>query len=256
MGRFAGKVALVTGGAVGIGRATALCLARDGADIALIDLDLAGAERVATEIRALGRRAAVQHADVARPDSIGPASAALVAALGPIAILVNNAGIARIGPLLEIPDADWHATFAVNVDGVFNTCRAVMPAMVVRKSGMVINLASWLGKRGQAQYGAYAASKFAVIGFTQSLALEMAPHGIRVNAVCPGLIVETSMRAAIDVESGKRGLPRAREREKSIPLGRVGYPDDVARVIAFLASDDAAYVTGAAYDITGGTWMS
>ncbi len=254
--RFKGRVALITGAAGGIGRAIALTLARDGADIGIVDTITAGVESVAREVRALGRHAAGEVGDVASSASITEAAGAIAAALGPVDILVNNAGIARIGPLLEVPEQDWHDSFAVNVDGVFNTSRAVMPGMVARKRGTVVNLASWLGKRGAANYGAYAATKFAVIGFTQSLAFEMAPHGIRVNCVCPGLIVDTTMRRLIDEESGKRGLPQAKDRAPAIPMGRVGYPDEIARVVAFLCSEEASYVTGAAYDITGGSWMS
>lgn len=256
MARFKGRVALVTGAAGGIGRAIALALAKDGADIGIVDISAAGAGAVADEIRALGRRAVGIVGDVTSSASIKAATTAIEAAIGPIDILVNNAGIARIGPLLDVSEQDWRDSFAVNVDGVFNTSRAVMPGMVARKRGTVVNLASWLGKRGAANYGAYAATKFAVIGFTQSLAYEMAPHGIRVNSVCPGLIVDTTMRRVIDEESGRRGLPQAKDRAPSIPMGRVGYPEEVARVVAFLCSDEASYVTGAAYDITGGNWMS
>jgi NAD(P)-dependent dehydrogenase (short-subunit alcohol dehydrogenase family) len=256
MGRFDGRVALITGAAGGIGRAIALALARDGADIGVIDLPGTPIDDTVAEVRALGRKASAEPGDVRDAASIAAAATVIKSALGPVDILVNNAGIARIGPLLDMPAQDWHDTFAVNVDGVFNATRAVVPSMVARKRGCVVNLASWLGKRGQAQYGAYAASKFAVIGFTQSLALELAPVGIRVNAVSPGLIVDTQMRRDIDVESGRRGLPQVKDRAPMIPLGRVGYPDEVAKIVAFLASDDAAYVTGACYDVTGGSWMS
>ncbi|MBL8698463.1 MAG: SDR family oxidoreductase [Alphaproteobacteria bacterium] len=256
MARFDGRIALVTGGGGGIGRAIAHALAGDGAAVGLVDTRADGAAKVAAELETLGRRAVGVAGDVTDPVSIRAAAAAVEKALGPVDILVNNAGIARIGPLLEVPEKDWHDSFAVNVDGVFHASRAVMPGMVARRRGCVVNLASWLGKRGAANYGAYAATKFAVVGFTQSLAFEMAPHGIRVNCVCPGLIVDTEMRRVIDDESGRRGLPQAKDRAPGIPLGRVGYPDEVARVVAFLCSDEASYVTGAAYDITGGSWMS
>ena len=142
------------------------------------------------------------------------------------------------------------------MDGVFNVARAVVPGMVERKRGAVVNLASWLGRRGHPAFSAYAATKFAVVGMTQSLAPEVAPHGVRVNAVCPGLIGATPTRDALDATSEAAGLPRAEERAKSIPLGRIGTPEDVAKVVAFLASDEAAYVTGAAYDVAGGLWMT
>ena len=141
-------------------------------------------------------------------------------------------------------------------DGVFHVTRAVVPGMVQRRRGAVVNLASWLGRRGHPAFSAYAATKFAVVGMTQSLAPEVAPSGVRVNAVCPGLIGGTPMREALDATSEAAGLPRAAERAKSIPLGRVGTPEDVAKVVAFLASDEAAYVTGACYDVAGGLWMT
>jgi NAD(P)-dependent dehydrogenase (short-subunit alcohol dehydrogenase family) len=256
MDGLAGKVALVTGGASGIGRACALTLARHGCDVGVLDLAIERAAAVGREIEALGRRAIGVAADVSDPAVLGAAVKMVTDRLGPIGILINSAGINHLGNLLEMDARHWKDTFAVNVDGVFNACRAVVPDMVARRSGAVVNMASWLGKRGMAMYGSYAASKFAVVGITQSLAFEVAPHGIRVNAVAPGLIVDTGMRAHVESEHAKLGLPLAADRVGAIPLRRVGTPDDVARVVAFLASEEASYVTGATYDITGGTWMS
>jgi NAD(P)-dependent dehydrogenase (short-subunit alcohol dehydrogenase family) len=256
MGRFDGRVALITGAAGGIGRAIALALAKEGADIGVVDLAGTPIDDTVEEVRRLGRKASAEPGDVRDAASILNAATVVKSALGPVDILINNAGIARIGPLLEIPAQDWHETFAVNVDGVFNTTRAVVPSMDARRRGCVVNLASWLGRRGMASYGAYAASKFAVVGFTQTLALELAPVGIRVNAVAPGLIVDTQMRRDIDAESGRRGLPQSKDRAAQIPMGRGGTPEEVAKIVAFLASDDAAYVTGACYDVSGGSWMT
>ena len=253
---LAGKRALITGGAAGIGRAIALKLAREGCDIALFDIDAGAAEKTAAEISALGRDAKAATGDVSDMASVRAALAQLTANGAPFDVLVNNAGIARLGSLLTISDKDWRDTFAVNVDGVFNVTRAVVPGMVERRRGAVVNLASWLGRRGHPAFSAYAATKFAVVGMTQSLAPEVAPSGVRVNAVCPGLIGGTPMRDALDATSEAAGLPRAAERAKSIPMGRIGTPEDVAKVVAFLASDEAAYVTGAAYDVAGGLWMT
>lgn len=255
MSRLTDRVALVTGGAAGIGRAIALKLAREGSNVGILDLDATAAEKTAEEIRALGRRAASTAGDVTSKNSVQGAVSALEREIGPFDILVNNAGIARLGPLLTMSEKDWDDTFAVNVDGTFHVTRAVVPGMVERQRGSVINLSSWLGRRGHPSFGAYAASKFAIVGFTQTLALEVAPH-VRVNAVGPGLIVGTPMRSVIDDASVRDGLPRAEERAKSIPLGRAGTPEDVANLIAFLASDEAAYVTGGFYDVTGGSWMT
>jgi len=161
-----------------------------------------------------------------------------------------------MGSLLTIGEKDWRDTFAVNVDGIFNVSRAVVPGMVERKRGSVVNLASWLGRRGNPAFSAYAASKFAVVGITQSLAPEVAPFGVRVNAVCPGIIGGTPMRSALEKVAADAGLPPTEERVKTIPMGRTGTPEEVAKVVAFLASDAAAYVTGAAYDVSGGHWMT
>jgi NAD(P)-dependent dehydrogenase (short-subunit alcohol dehydrogenase family) len=135
-------------------------------------------------------------------------------------------------------------------------CRAVLPPMIEQGSGVVINLSSWLGKAGRPLFSAYAASKFAVLGLTQSLAWEMAPHGIRVNALCPGIIAGTPMRAGIEAVQARLGLPGTEERvQAAVPLARPGRPEDVARVAVFLASDDAAYLTGEAVNVAGGLWM-
>lgn len=251
---LAGKRALATGGAAGIGRAIALELARSGCDIALIDVDIGKAEATAAEVRALGRNAAAAAGDVSDAGSVRAALAKLSGA--PFDILVNNAGICRLGALLTMSEKDWRETMAINVDGTFNVSRAVVPDMVARKRGAVVNLASWLGRRGQSPFGAYAASKFAVIALTQALAQEVAASSVRVNAVCPGLIGGTPMRDALDDASEAAGLPRSAERAKAIPMGRAGTPEEVAKVVAFLASDAAAYVSGAAYDVTGAMWMS
>ena len=250
---LAGKRALITGGAAGIGRAIALKLAREGCDIAILDIDARAAEATAAEVRALGRGAKAATGDVSDPASVRAAVTALSDKSAPIDILVNNAGIARLGSLLTISDKDWRDTFAVNVDGVFNVTRAVVPGMVERKQGAVVNLASWLGRRGHPAFSAYAATKFAIVGMTQSLAPEVAPSGVRVNAVCPGLIGGTPMRDALDATSEAAGLPRAAERAKSIPIGRIGTPEDVAGTVIFLCSRAGAYLTGAVIPVDGGS---
>jgi 2-hydroxycyclohexanecarboxyl-CoA dehydrogenase len=253
---LSGKRALITGGGAGIGRAIALKLAREGCDIAVIDIDGEAADATAVQVCALGGQASAIAGDVSDPNSVRTGVALLAGRGAPFDILVNNAGIARLGSMLTVSEKDWRDTFAVNVDGVFNVTRAVVPGMVERQRGAVVNLASWLGRRGAPPFSAYAASKFAVVGITQSLAPEVAPFGVRVNAVCPGLITGTPMRDSIEIASQQAGLPRAAERAKTIPMARTGTPEDVANVVAFLASDEAAYVTGAAYDVTGGLWMT
>ena len=178
-----------------------------------------------------------------------------IEALGAVDLLVNNAGVCRLGAVAEFPEADWRATFRVNVDGVFFCCQAVLPHMLARGRGSIVNIASWSGKSGAAYFGPYCASKFAVIGLTQSLAKEVAGRGIRVNAVCPGIVAGTEMRARVDAESRALGRPTSTDRVDGIPMGRLAEPEDVAGVVAFLVSDDARYMTGQALNVTGGLWM-
>jgi NAD(P)-dependent dehydrogenase (short-subunit alcohol dehydrogenase family) len=247
--------ALVTGAGSGIGRAIALRLARDGWAVAVNDVDPARAAQVAGEVAAAGARAIAVVADVGDGRAVRRMVAEAVDRLGAVDLLVNNAGLCRLGAIAEYAEADWHATFRVNVDGVFFCCQAVLPHMLGRAHGVIVNLASWSGKAGAPFFGAYCASKFAVIGLTQSLAKEVAPRGIRVNAVCPGIVAGTEMRTQVDAESRALGRPTSTDRVGWIPMGRLGDPEDVAGVVAFLASDDARYMTGQAVNVTGGLWM-
>lgn len=251
-----GRVALVTGGAVGIGRGIATRLAQEGCDVAILDLDLAGARETAALIEAAGRRALALAVDVSDSEAVTAAVAQVKAELGPVDIAVNNAAITAVGKVVDIDAAAWRRVFAINTDSVFHVAKAVLPDMIARRAGRIVNVASWFGKIGKPSYAAYSASKAAVIVFTQSLAAEVAPLGINVNAVCPGSIVGTRMRDDADRLSREQGLPTAKEREHLIPLGRVGEPDDIARVVAFLASDESAYMTGQALNVTGGLWMN
>lgn len=250
MYRLNGRVGLVTGGGGGIGRAIAQRLARESMAVAVLDSDAAAAQAVAAEIGGLAVAA-----DVASSDEVAGGVNAVLARFKQIDVLVNNAGIAWMGPALEMPIEALQAMLRVNVEGVFIVSRAVLPHMIARRSGSVVNLASWAGKTGNAFFAGYSASKFAVIGLTQALAREMAPHGIRVNAICPGIVVETGMRTAIEAQQRQYGLPETVERERTIPLGRVSVPDDVARIAAFLASDEASYMTGEAINLSGGLLM-
>src|SRR6201993_2597358 len=234
-----GRVGLVTGGGGGIGRAIAERLARDGMAIAVLDRDGGAAQTVAAEIGGLAVTA-----DVTDPEEFGRAVDATLTRFEKIDLLVNNAGVAWMGPALDTPLEALQSMLRVNIEGTFIVSRAVLPHMIARRTGSVVNLASWAGKTGPAYFAGYSASKFAVIGLTQALAREMASHGIRVNAICPGIVVDTAMRAAIEAQQRHYGLPETGEREKAIPIGRVSVPDDVARVVAFLASDEAAYMTG------------
>jgi len=249
------RVALVTGGATGIGLAIAKRLARAGYDLAIDDIDAPGAEATANQLRESGRRVAAIQCDVGERASALRMAEEATRALGDVDLLVNNAGILRLGPLASFSDKDWRDIFRVNVDGVFFCCQAVLPRMIARRRGNLVNIASWNGKLGAPNFGAYSATKFAVIGLTQALAREVASQGIRVNAVCPGIVAGTPMRAQVERDGQAFGLPPSSERAKTIPLGRLATPEDIANVVVFLASEEAAYMTGQAINVTGGLWL-
>ena len=249
-----GTKAIVTGAAHGIGKAIAARLAAEGCEVGIFDLDKAAAEATGRAITASGGKAFVASGDVSSKPDVVAGVAALTKALGQVDILVNNAGICKVGKILETSEEDWYATFGINVNGMFHMIRQVAPGMMQRRSGAVVNLASWMGKSGVAAYGAYCASKFAVVSLTQSLACEIGEHGVRVNAVAPGLIVDTKMRDESEMKRAQEGLPASAERAKSIPMRRAGLPVDVANAVLFLASDQAAYITGETISVTGGIW--
>lgn len=253
MYRLNGKKAIITGAAHGIGKAIAARLLEENCSVGLLDLDEAQMRATVQELSAKGEVYGTI-CDVSSKDDVQRSVAELTSKLGPIDVLVNNAGICKVGRLLECSEEEWHATFGINVDGMFHLVRAVAPGMVERRSGTIVNIASWMGKSGVAAYGAYCASKFAVVSLTQSLACELGEYGVRVNAVGPGLIVDTKMRDESEVKRKAEGLPDAFERSQSIPLRRPGYPGDIAKAVVFLASDEAAYITGETIGVNGGLW--
>jgi NAD(P)-dependent dehydrogenase (short-subunit alcohol dehydrogenase family) len=251
-----GKCAIVTGGAAGIGLAIAQRLALEGCDIGILDRRPDAASRVEEALGAAGVRAHFVVADVGDPDAVQRGVADLDRALGPIDILVNNAGILKVSLLAEMPVADWEEIFRVNVHGVFNCSQAVLPGMIARRRGRIINLASWKGKRGTPYTGAYSATKFAVIGYTESLAHEVGSYNITVNAICPGMVEGTEMMEKWQQTARQRGLPSLEDRLPTMPLGRPATVADIANMAVFLASQEAAYITGEAYNVTGGMWMN
>ena len=241
---LSGKVALVTGGSRGIGRAIASRLYGAGARVAIVGRDKARAEAAAGE---LGDRAIAVAADVADATQVGIAVAETEKALGPIDILVNNAGLTRDGLLVRMSDADWDLVLDANLKGAFNTMKAVTRGMMKRRDGRVINITSVVGITGNAGQANYAASKAGLIGLTQSVARELASRNIRVNAVAPGF-VDTDMTRELSEEQKKKLL-------EQIPLARLGTADDVAHAVLFLASDQASYITGQVLVVDGGMVM-
>jgi NAD(P)-dependent dehydrogenase (short-subunit alcohol dehydrogenase family) len=253
-----GQIAIVTGAGRGIGRATALELARLGADVVVAELDKPGAERTAGEVTALGRRALAVPTDVTRKADLTAMVERTRAQFGRLDILVNNAGIYRAASTLQVTEDHWDAVLTINARAVFFASQAALPTMIAQKSGAIVNLASMAGKIGSANNLPYNASKAAVISITKSLALAHAADGIRVNCVCPGF-VETDMWTSVSTElgalTGVLAEEFTRRRLASVPLGRMERPEDVATVIGFLASSRAGYMTGQAISVDGGLVM-
>jgi NAD(P)-dependent dehydrogenase (short-subunit alcohol dehydrogenase family) len=252
------QVAIVTGAGRGIGRATALELARMGADVVIAELDRAGAERTAAEVKTLGRRTMVLVTDVTSRADLGAMAERTRTELGRIDILVNNAGIYRAAVPLDVTEEHWDAIMSINARAVFFASQAVLPTMITQKRGAIISLASMAGKVGSRGNLPYNASKAAVISITKSLALAHAGDGIRVNWVCPGFVdtdMWTSVSRDLGAMAGLTAEEFTRQRLTQVPLGRMERPEDVASVIGFLASPRAGYMTGQAINVTGGLIM-
>lgn len=244
---LAGKVALITGAAQGIGKAVALLLARNGADIVASDVNLERAEETAKEIEAIGRRAMAIRVDVANLVNVEQMVEAILEQFGQIDILINNAGITRDKLILRMTEEDWDAVLNVNLKGTFNCTKAVIRHMSKQKSGKIVNIASVVGEMGNAGQANYSASKAGVIGFTKTIAREFAQRGINVNAIAPGYI-ETPMTQALP-EKVKEELKRM------IPMERLGRPEDVAEAALFLVSEASSYITGQVLNVNGGIYM-
>jgi 3-oxoacyl-[acyl-carrier protein] reductase len=244
---LAGRVALVTGASQGIGRAVAIRLAKEGATVALAARNEAKLGEVAAEIAAAGGKAESFAMDLAREESIKECAKAVIAKLGKVEILVNNAGITRDILALRMKKQDWDDVLTTNLTGAFLMTQACMNSMLKARWGRVINITSVVGETGQAGQANYAASKAGLIGLTKSLARELASRTITVNAVAPGFI-ETAMTAVL-TDDQKTAMT------SQVPLGRTGSDADIAGAVAFLASDDAAYITGHTLDVNGGMYM-
>jgi len=242
--QFEGKAAIVTGGGAGIGREIARMLASEGACVAIPDYNREAAEEAAAELEGLGAKAIAFQADVADSQRMDEVVAATVEAFGGVHILVNNAGITRDNLLLRMSREQWDAVIRTNLTGVYVATHAVLRQMLRQKAGSIVSIASVIGLMGNAGQTNYAASKAGIIGFTKSLAREVASRGIRVNAIAPGYI-ETEMTAKLPEEARKAILDQ-------VPIPRLGQPEDVARAVRFLCSDDASYITGVCLRVDGG----
>jgi 3-oxoacyl-[acyl-carrier protein] reductase len=241
------KFAIVTGAGQGIGRGIALKLAEKGADVVVSDINMETATQTAKEVETLGRRALAVKADVSKRDEVEEMVAATLEEFGKLDILINNAGIARSATLLKLTEEAWDEVLVVNLRGIFHTTQAVAAHMIEARYGKIVNISSIYGRTGTVGDSNYAASKAGIIGFTKSTARELARHNINVNAILPGM-VDTPLL---------RGIPDhyLQPMIEEIPLRRVGTPEDIGNVAAYLASDEARYITGAAIEVTGGWRM-
>lgn len=247
MSALAGKVAVVTGAGRGIGRAIALRFAAEGADVVCVSRTADNAARVADEVRAAGRKAWAQAVDVADGAAVSAAAEQVLAEAGKVDILVNNAGVTRDGLLMRMSEADWDAVLNTNLKGAFHFTRALTRSFLKQRSGRIINIASVIGLIGNAGQCNYAASKAGLIGFTKSVARELASRGITCNAIAPGFIT-TDMTAELGEEVRAALLQR-------IPLATLGEPEDIAQAALYLAGPGARYVTGQVLTVDGGMVM-
>lgn len=254
MQRFQDKTVIVTGGGGGIGGAACRRFAREGARVAVFDLNEEAAARVAAQIREEGGRAEAVRCDITDRASVDAAVARTVEVLGPVDVLVNNAGWDVFKPFTKTAPADWDRLIAINLTGALHMHHAVLPAMAARKAGRIVNIASDAARVGSSGEAVYAACKGGMVALSKTLAREHARHGITVNVVCPG---PTDTALFADYREGAGNPEKLMEAfTLSIPLGRIGQPDDLPGAIAFFASDDAAFVTGQVLSVSGGLTMA
>lgn len=257
--QLTGRVALVTGAGQGIGRGIALALACAGADVAINDITSSAAEATAAEVAALGRRSLVVLADVSQAGDVQAMIDRVVEEFGTVHILVNNAGVCTPAFITDLSEEMWDRTMRVNLKSMFLCCKAVAPLMMAQRYGKIVNLSSKSGKQGGLWLTAYCASKFGVIGFTQSLALELAPYGVNVNAICPGQVYTPMWDNVLKKAYAKKlNIDEDRVRDyynSKVPLGREVTLEEIGNVVLFLCSGQASYMTGQAINITGGQEM-
>ena len=254
MKRFEHKTIVVTGGGGGIGGATCLRFGQEGGQVAVLDLDLAAAEKVVAQIRATGGTAQALRCDITDRASVDAAVAATEEKLGPIDVLVNNAGWDVFKPFTRTEPAQWDKLIAINLVGALHLHHAVLPGMVARKAGRIVNIASDAARVGSSGEAVYAACKGGLVAFSKTIAREHARHGITVNVVCPG---PTDTALFADYKEGAGNPEKLIEAfTRAIPLGRIGQPQDLPGAILFFASEDAAFVTGQVLSVSGGLTMN
>jgi 3-oxoacyl-[acyl-carrier protein] reductase len=242
-----GKVALVTGGAQGIGRVISEELAGQGAHVILGDVNLEGAEKTALELKQTGAKASAVRIDVSSSSDVQSAFDSIIKQYKPVDIVVNNAGITRDGLLVRMKEADWDSVMNINLKGSFLCSQQAAKQMMKQKNGAIVNIASIVGLIGNFGQANYSASKAGLIGFTKTLAREVAPRGIRANAIAPGFI-DTEMTRVLEDSVREKLI-------EQIPLARLGEPEDVARCVSFLVSEKASYITGQVISVNGGMLM-
>ena len=254
MRRFEGRTVVVTGGGGGIGGASCRRFAQEGARVAVLDLNPEAAEKVAGEIRAAGGHAEAIRCDITERASVDAAVADTEHKLGPIDVLVNNAGWDVFKPFTKTEPAQWDRLIAINLTGALHMHHAVLPRMAARKTGRIVNIASDAARVGSSGEAVYAACKGGLVAFSKTIAREHARHGITVNVVCPG---PTDTALFADYKSGAGNPDKLMEAfTRAIPLGRIGQPDDLPGAILFFASDDAGYITGQVLSVSGGLTMN
>jgi len=251
--RFQDKVVVVTGAGSGIGKATALAFGREGAKVVAADVVAAAAEATAGQIKAAGGQAEPHQVDVSVGAEVERMITTTVERLGRLDVLMNNAGVAFLLPLTQVPEEEWDRLMNVNLKGVYLGCKYAIPQMIRQGKGAIVNTASIAGLRGFATFDTYCASKGGVVQLTKALAVEFAKMGVRVNCVCPG-IIDTAM---LDQGVARQGMDKTAFVQlagEGHPMGRIGRPEEVAAAVLFLASDEASFITGVALPVDGGIW--